>query len=1004
MQKVFTLCMLLLVITTGAWAQRGVTGTVTDESDSPIPGVSIVIKGTTIGTISDINGRFALDVPDNANQLIFSFIGMKTQEVTITGAALNVKMSSDVIGLEEVIAIGYGTMRKSDLTGSVTRVSMEDRAPQANMNVLQALQGAAAGVNVQAAGLAGSEPDLSIRGQTSLSASGRPLIVLDGIIFNGSINDININDVESIDILKDASAAAVFGSRSANGVMLITTKKGKSERPTISFNAYYGFQDMTNNPMKVMDAEQYAIRLVDYFYQISLYQWYRTRPTSSAGKPVRPDVTDRNVVAARLRTQEERDNYLAGNSIDWVDEVLRIAPVQNYNISYSGKSNTSSYFVSGSYTKEEGILINDDFSRFTLHANVESELTDWLTVGVISSYSYRDYSGVAASLGNARVASPLANNKIGRPDYDVFLTGEVYMPYPLVGLHIDNSDIRNNLFMVGNAKITVPWIKGLTYNIDYSNTYSNRNNFTFHPVNSPDGRGNKGRAIKEPSDERNWLLNNIVSYVNNFGDHSVNSTLLYSREKRYAQSSYLFAEGFDNPVLGYNNMSLGTVAQVNSTAWEENSLSYMARVNYAYKNRYLLTGTIRQDGFSGFGANNKYAVFPSVSLGWVVTDEAFMDNTGSLYLKMRTSYGKNGNQGIGRYSSFSRMAGDPYVFGSSTAIGVYPNTLGNADLGWETTTSLNLGFDYGFLNQRISGSVDVYNAVTSDVLVQRALPSATGYASVWTNIGGIDNKGIELEVNTVNVNTQAIKWNTNFTFSLNRDKITKLYGDENDADIGNSWFVGQPISAIYDYRMAGGLWTEQDLYSGNILNNWFPGQYKYVDLNGDGIIDPTNDREVIGYGAPSFRFGINNAATYKNLTLSFFINSVQGGKNYYLLNNAEVVNVRFNADDVYRINASAVRPYWTPDNGVNNSTGVYNTPVRSSGIYESRSFVRLQDVSLTYRFSSKVLNQYNLSDLRIYLASKNPYTWTKWSGWDPESGTSNNPIMRNVTLGVRLSL
>src|SRR5690606_6421663 len=316
--------------------------------------------------------------------------------------------------LDEVVVIGYGTQKKSDLTGSVVRVSMEDRGFQANTNLFQALSGAAAGVNVQGAGLAGSEPNLSIRGQTSLSASDNPLIVLDGIIYNGAIADINTSDVESIDILKDASAAAVYGSRSANGVMLITTKKGKSEKPVIAFNAYYGFQDMTNNPMKVMNAEQYAIRLVDYYYQQDLYQWYYTKPTGPEGKPVRPDVTNREVVASRLRTQEERDNYLAGNEIDWVDEITQLAPIQNYNLSFSGQSDRSNYFVSGSYTNEEGIQLNDKFERLTLRSNIESKITDWITLGVNSSYSYRDYSGLEADLGwdqtGARSSSPLANN------------------------------------------------------------------------------------------------------------------------------------------------------------------------------------------------------------------------------------------------------------------------------------------------------------------------------------------------------------------------------------------------------------------------------------------------------------------------------------------------------------------------------------------------------------------------------------------------------------------
>ncbi len=365
--------------------QKKVSGKVTDSSGTTLPGVSVAVKGTTNGNITDIDGKYSLtNVPENA-VLQFSFVGMKTKEISISGkTTIDVTLTEETVGIEEVVAIGYGTQKKSDLTGSVDRVSIGGKASQSNTNLLQALSGASAGVNIQGTGLSGAEPSLSIRGQTSLSASDRPLVVRDGIIYNGDIADINISDVESVDILKDASSAAVYGSRSANGVMLITTKKGKSETPSVSFNMSYGFQDMANNPMRVMNGNEYAIRNVDYYYQQDLYTWYKTNPTSATGKPVRPNITDKNIVASRLRTQEEKDNYLAGNEINWVDQVTRVAPVQNYNLSFSGKTLRSSYFVSGSYANEKGIQLNDEFSRITLNCNVESKVTDWFTLGIIT--------------------------------------------------------------------------------------------------------------------------------------------------------------------------------------------------------------------------------------------------------------------------------------------------------------------------------------------------------------------------------------------------------------------------------------------------------------------------------------------------------------------------------------------------------------------------------------------------------------------------------------------
>lgn len=985
--------------------QISISGTVTDVSTgAPMPFVNILVKGTTIGTLTDINGKYSITVPDQNSVLIFSFIGYDTIEQSVSNRTIiNISLTSAMEFLDEVFVTGYGTQKKSDLTGSVVRVSLEEKSSLANTNLTQALSGASAGVNVQSVGAAGGESSLSIRGQTSLSANDKPLIVLDGIIYNGSISDISISDVETVDILKDASSAAVYGSRSANGVLLITTKKGKTGKPIVSVNAYYGFQDMTNNPMKIMNAEQYAIRLVDYYYQQSLYTWYRTKPTSASGKPVRPDITDRNTVALRLRSLEESDNYLAGNEIDWVDEVSQLAPIQNFNINLSGKNDKTNYFLSGSFTNEEGILLNDKFKRFTLHSNIENKVTDWLTIGLITSYSYRDYSGLEASLENARVATPLANNHIGSLIFDNQLTGEAYMPYPLQNLYVDNKNCYNNFFLVGSAKITLPWIKGLTYEFNYSNTFITGFNNSFYPLITSTGAANKGVASKFHSEERNWIVNNIITYLRTFGNHHVNATLLYSRENRNSQSSTLGAKQFDNPTLGYNNMGLGTIATVGSSAWDENSLSYMARVNYSFKSRYLLTSTIRRDGFSGFGSNNKIVTSPSVSIGWVASEESFLRDVKWLYLKLRTSYGKNGNQGIGRYSSLSQMGTTAYVYGATTAVGVFPSSLGNSDLGWETTSSFNFGLDYSFLNRRISGSIDVYNAKTNNVLVQRTLPSTTGYSGVMTNIGEISNKGIELELTTINLDG-PLRWKTNFTFSLNRDKITKLYGKENDKDIGNSWFVGEPISAIYDYEMAGGVWTEEELYSGNILNGWYPGQFRYVDQNKDGVIDPTNDRVIIGNKTPNYRFSINNTLSYKNFSFSFFINSIQGGNGYYLLDNAIVLNADWDSDKVYRTNNSAVRPYWTPDNGVDNATGIYNSPAVKSGIYQSRSFVRLQDVSLNYKIGPSLLKTLHLMECQFYIASKNPYVWTKWSNWDPESGISALPIMRNITVGLRFTL
>ena len=992
--------------------QQIIRGIVTDEKGNPLPGVSVVVKGTTLGTLTDISGSYNLTNISPDATLVFSFIGMSTQEIQVTDKTqINVVLKEEAIGLDEVVVIGYGTQKKNDLTGSVVRINMEGKELAANVTLGQALQGNNPGINVSGGGLAGAEMDISIRGRTSLSATDNPLIVLDGIIYNGSISDINVNDVESIDILKDASAAAVFGSRSANGVMIITTKKGKSDKPLFNFNTYYGFQDIINNPMKVMNADQYAIRLVDFYYQQDLYSWYATHPVSNEGKPIRPDITDRNLVAQRLRSQEEKDNYLAGNEIDWIKEITRISPIQNYDLGISGKTDRTNYYLSGSYTDQKGVLLNDQFKRVTLLSNYENKLTDWFTLGLSSSYSYRDYSGIEASMASARYSSPLANMYTSTGDYAVYLTGENYMPHPLGNLLIDNKDLRNNLFVVAKAKITIPKIKGLIYDFNYSNTFNTRKMNSFYPVNTSSGAGNKGLAIQNPSEERSWILNNIVTFSRTFiNDHIINATLLYSREQRMGSSLDARAQGFNNPVLGYNNMGLGTITTIGSGAWEENSISFMSRLGYTFKNRYLLTGTVRKDGFSGFGANKKYSTFPSLSIGWVISDEVFLKNVNWInFLKLRASYGKNGNQGIGRYSSFSKMTNTAYVLGNQTFVGVSPNSLGNDDLGWESTASFNLGIDYGVLNSRISGSIEAYKAETTNVLVTRTLPGATGYSNVWANIGEISNKGIEIGLTTININS-LLRWETKFVFSLNRDEIKKLYGSDNDRDLGNSWFVGEPISTIYDYQASGGVWTEEELYTGQIsVANYYPGHFRYVDLNNDGRINPNDDRTIIGYKAPNYRFSINSSLSYKDFTFFFLINSIQGGNDYYLGNNTRAVIAaasqypNLTTDYTYRRNTSAVRQYWTPDNGVNNSPGIfYSTPFQAA-VYEDRSFVRLQDISLIYNLKNSMLENLKLADLQLYVSGKNLYTWTKWSGWDPEIGDETTLMMRSIIAGVKIS-
>ena len=991
--------------------QQSIQGVVTDaETGDPLPGVNVAVEGTTTGTSTDMDGEYNLEVSDSDVVLVFSFIGYLTQRITVGNQqVIDVSLALDLAGLDEVVVVGYGFQQRRDLTGSIRSVNMEDMPPSANTDFMQSLRGYAAGLNITGGGgVAGDIPSFEIRGPTTLSASTEPLIVLDGVVFQGSVNDINVNDIERVDVLQDASAAAVYGARASNGVLLITTKRGRGDRPSLRVSSFAGFQTHSNHPVRMMNAEQYATRLVDYNWMQSLYSWYGSNPSGpedNGGRPARPDINDPQVITGLLKSQMEVDNYLAGNEVDWYDIVTQRAAIQNYDISLSGAGENYNYFISGSHTDQEGVLINDRFVRNTLRTRVQTDITDWITIGVNSSYSLRDHSGERVTLNYARNATPLANVYNEDGSLPIEYNSEMLMRHPLRNTLVDNEDYSTNFQITGNVNFEIPFVTGLNYDFTYSNASLKRENNTFIPSHVFEGRGTRGSATLQSNEESNWLVNNIVNYKNEFGnDHSVDVTLLHTHEYRKGDFSTASASRFDNQLLGFNNLGFGEESTISNGAWDETTLAYMGRINYGFKSRYLLTATIRRDGFSGFGPENKYATFRSMSTAWIASDEAFMEPARDWLdmLKLRVSVGENGNQGIGRYSSLARMNMAKYVFENNEAVGVIPSGLGNASLGWETTTQFNVGLDYAVLGHRISGSIDVYTSETEDVLVTRSLPGATGYTSIWTNIGGVANKGIELELSTVNVEDR-IRWESRFIFSLNRDKITDLYGDGRD-DLGNSWFIGQPISAIYDYERTGGVWTEEELYSGEIHEGFYPGQFRLRDFNGDGRISPNEDRTIVGYATPNYRFSIGNNISYRNFHLSFLLNSIQGGNGYFMQSNRTFLEATSAFDYANRSNQPAIRENWIPGSGIDDAPAIYNYPTYESGNYQDRSFVRLEDVTLTYTFDSDILNVVGLRGLQLYVNGKNLYTWTNWEGYDPEIANFQTPMMRVITGGFRLDI
>ncbi|MCW0484499.1 TonB-dependent receptor [Gaoshiqia sediminis] len=981
--------------------QIKITGKVTDSSGGILPGVAVVVKGTTQGTVTDVDGNYSLpNVPGEAT-LVFSFMGMKSVEIEVAGSTnINLVMEEDAIGIEEVVAIGYGTMKRSDLTGAVTKVNMDNFRDQSNVSLVESLHGSVAGLNVSQVNEAGSGPSISIRGRTSISGAQNPLIILDGVIFRGSMIDINPNDIESIDILKDNSAAAVYGSQAANGVIIISTVKAsakKAGKPLINFTAKYSMQTPTLE-LKPGDA--------DYFVEkISENVWQESR-TAESGYTELKEGWD---VTPLFKTNDQVQNYLSGMDTDWYGLLTNNNIfINEQNLSISNQTENVNYFASVGYTDQQGYMINEGFERTNARINIENKITDRLTVGLQAFASVSDYSGVTPNLEHRYIM----------PFEAAYIDGEINplldnssLINPLMRAKADNKDIRQNLFGNIYASYDIPFIKGLTYRINVANNQVTNRYYIFEPyAENSQGSGSKFHSIGN-----DMSIDHNLTYKHRFNEnHKLEITLVYGLEDRKYDDTRAGSSVFVNDRLGYNQLEAGSseLQKAESAAWKESSLFAMSRVFYSFKDKYLFTGTFRRDGFSGFSEDNKFGYFPSGSVGWVASEEPFFKNLSNVmnYMKIRGSYGSSGNRTIGRYQTLAKVSGGyNYVDASGTSIYTQSiSSLASPNLKWETTTGINLGIDFGFLNSRIHGSVEYYNNNTKNLLYVVDIPSIGRFDKFPDNLGRIHNSGIEFTISTSNVNTPDFKWTSDFTFSRNRDELKKLLGADNDGDgkeddlISERLFIGHPLNTIYDYQITGEKYQLDD----EIPTGYDYGTNVVVDQNDDGKIDTENDKIIVGYNDPSYRFSITNNFQYKNWSLSFFINSVQGGKNYYMAEN-DVYNLQFG--DQYNLSIPhGYDNYWLPENPGATYQKKSNKQTGSlrGKTFAKRNFIRLQDVSLSYRFKRELLEKIKVSNLRVFFSGKNLLTLTNWEGWDPETGQGitrgGRPVLRSYTIGLNL--
>ncbi len=963
---------------------KNLSGIVTNiETGEPIVGATVSVKGKAVNAITDNLGSFSI-AAQKGDVLLITYVGFKDFEQMVAGTGLvQVKLSALNRQMNEVVVVGYGSKKRSDVTGAVSSVPKSRLTQLPVTNVLHAIEGSVAGVNVNTtSSVPGSSAAVLIRGQNSISANTGPFIVVDGVPFSksGSVtNDINPADIASIDILKDASATAIYGVNGANGVILITTKRGTTGKPVIRYNAYMGFDNIAHmlDPLSPAD---YVQKYADWFKQVN--------PTQTQ--------------TAVLPNTYEVANYNAGKTTDWLKEVTQQGIIQDHNLNISGGTKDVKYYLSGEFLKQQGPVKGYQYHRANIRANLDVNLTDFLTVGTSLTYSNNNYDGGRANFYLAAAMSPYGTLYNGAGGYEIYpMNPELLYANPLLGLNTDRIDRANNLTNNAYGEIKFGGVlKGLKYRLNTGYTYvtTRTGGYTGRDANNAIGAASAGS-----SETNNWVIENIVTYEKNIGIHHIDFTGMYSAQERNYFTFGAGASGFINDELSFNNLGAGATQTASSYRDKYDLASQMGRLNYMYNSKYLLTLTARRDGSSVMGANtNKYGVFPVAALAWNVDKENFMSNVKFVdNLKLRTSYGKSGNEAIGVYGTITTEGTVRFPYGGTSTIGVLASNLGNANLHWESSKIFNIGMDFAILKNRLSGTVDYYNTRTEGLLLRRALPIVTGYSFVLDNLGITANKGFELTLNSENYATKDFKWQTSIVFATNKNRIVDLYGDKKD-DAGNRWYIGRPIGIIYDYKMIGVWQTGED--RSQLDPGAKDGDLKFADINGDKKIT-ADDRMILGQTAPKWTGGITNTFHYKNLHLSIFIQTAQG----QLKNNVTLTY----ADEAGRMNIPAETGYWTAANKSNTRPSLSYTNTRGYGYASDNSYTRIKDVTLSYTFPQTLINKMKLGSLTLYASGRNLHTFTKWIGWDPENNysfrgsgdwTNNYPLTRSIVFGANITL
>ena len=999
-----------------------VRGTVTDDTGMPLTGATILEKETSNGTITDLEGKFEISVADDAI-LTVSYVGYHPMEVPVNGrSVLEISMELDVENLSEVVVVGYGTAKKSDLTGSVASFDSKALERQPANNITELMRGALPGLNVGLSTNAEGSSGLLVRGPTSLGANNSPLLVVDDVIFQGDLSSINPADIESVNVLKDASAAAVYGSRAAAGVIIITTKKGSMGKPTINVKSSVGWTragviEEVYGPGEYLDYKAAVFDQIDsgnstgYYADpnnlppgVSLADWLDYDGLGgTSSDPV-------DIWLGRLQMSEvEIANYKAGKVLDWQDIIFQNGLRTNNTVSVSGRTDKLSYYTSLGFVKNEGILRYQDYQALRGRLNLEMEVTDFLSMGLnLQASSQQEPQNLPNLLSIYQNQSPYGDLYYEDGSFRHYPYDDNLASNPLIYEYQDNYFRQREIFSNLYAKVKLPL--GFSYRVNWSNRANFIQDYRFRPVIATIGPGGDVGSRREQFDQR-WMVDNILNWNKTIGGiHSFDLTFLYNIEEAEAfTSSQSNSQFTPNDNLSFHDLSTGFNPAISNNDVRSTADAMMGRLNYGLHDRYYLTLTLRRDGYSAFGSANPRATFPAVSFAWRLSDEPFLRQSKLIdNLKLRLSWGKNGNRDIGVYSALSRLSGTSYIYGNSTVIGINATDLANAGLKWETTTSYNAGVDFGLGgNGRISGSLDVYHSVTNDLLLERTLPIITGYTEVFANLGEVQNSGLEISLNSVNMNRNGFTWSSNLSFWYNRNKINHLYGDMVDVldengnvigqreedDIENGWYIGHAIDEIFDYQILG-IWQlgEEDEAA---LYGRVPGDIKILDVNGDNLIN-FDDQVFQGYTTPRYRVSFRNDFTWKSFDLSILMNSFLGYKGV----NDEHFNARVQQQRINKIKT----PYWTADNPTNEWARLdskNSSPV--TRWYDDKSFLRIQNITLGYTMPRTILDKWSIQSLRLYANIQN-LSALPLGGWDYRWDVETSaPTPLITTLGLDLS-